>query len=111
MWNRVSVIRKVVVIGVFYVLVSCFQLHEEQWDTIHETAGRGTTILVTTHFMEEAEYCNRVLIMDAGRVVALDTPANLKSLSRKRSMQDVFLELVRREIETLAEDPRERHDN
>ncbi len=75
----------------------------EFWDTIHGTAERGTTVLVTTHFMEEAEYCTRVLIMDAGRVVALDTPANLKSRSGKRTMQEVFLELVRREIETRAD--------
>jgi ABC-2 type transport system ATP-binding protein len=67
----------------------------EFWNTIHETAASGTTVLVTTHFMEEAEYCNRVLIMDAGRIVALDTPANLKKRSGKRTMQDVFLELVK----------------
>lgn len=71
----------------------------EFWDTIHETAEKGTTVLVTTHFMEEAEYCNRVLIMDAGHIVALDSPANLKRRCRKRTMQDVFLELVGREIE------------
>ncbi|KPJ59298.1 MAG: ABC transporter ATP-binding protein [Latescibacteria bacterium DG_63] len=79
----------------------------EFWDTIHETAEVGTTVLVTTHFMEEAEYCNRVLIMDAGRIVALDTPANLKSRCGKNTMQDVFLELVGREIwgETRNENP------
>jgi ABC-2 type transport system ATP-binding protein len=75
----------------------------EFWDTIHETATRGTTVLVTTHFMEEAEYCNRVLIMHAGRIVALDTPDALKSRSGKRTMHEVFLELVGKEIEdTLA---------
>ncbi|UCF79110.1 MAG: ABC transporter ATP-binding protein [Candidatus Eiseniibacteriota bacterium] len=70
----------------------------EFWDTIHETAGRGTTVLVTTHFMEEAEYCNRVLIMHVGRIIALDTPDALKSRFEKRTMQEVFLELVGKEI-------------
>jgi ABC-2 type transport system ATP-binding protein len=71
----------------------------EFWDIIHEASEGGTTILVTTHFMEEAEYCHRILIMDAGRIVALDTPHNLRKLHQKESVQDVFVALVRKEIE------------
>jgi ABC-2 type transport system ATP-binding protein len=76
----------------------------EFWDIIHQTSEKGTTILVTTHFMEEAEYCHRILIMDAGRIVALDTPHNLKKLHGKESVQDVFVTLVRKEIERRRED-------
>ena len=76
----------------------------EFWDIIHQTSEKGTTILVTTHFMEEAEYCHRILIMDAGRIIALDTPHNLKKLHEKESVQDVFVTLVRKEIERRRED-------
>jgi len=70
----------------------------EFWDIIHRAAEEGTTVLVTTHFMEEAEYCDRVLIMDAGRIVAMDTPHNLRTQYRKESVQEVFVELVRKEL-------------
>ena len=75
----------------------------EFWDIIHQTSEEGTTVLVTTHFMEEAEYCHRVLIMDAGRIIAIDTPHNLKKLHQKDSVQDVFVTLVRRELEGRKE--------
>ncbi|HXE58055.1 MAG TPA: ABC transporter ATP-binding protein [Gemmatimonadales bacterium] len=48
------------------------------WDLIHEMAGAGTTVVVSTHYMEEAEYCERVGVMSRGRLVALDTPAGLR---------------------------------
>ncbi len=48
------------------------------WDLIYEAADRGVTIFVTTHYMDEAEYCNRISIMVDGRIEALDTPGNLK---------------------------------
>ncbi len=48
------------------------------WDLIYEAADRGVTIFVTTHYMDEAEYCNRISIMVDGKIEALDTPANLK---------------------------------
>jgi ABC-2 type transport system ATP-binding protein len=67
------------------------------WDTIYQTAAGGTTILVTTHIMEEAEYCHRVAVFDEGRVVALDTPGNLKEKHMRESMQEVFIALVRKE--------------
>jgi ABC-2 type transport system ATP-binding protein len=48
------------------------------WDLINELAGRGTTIMVSTHYMEEAEYCNRLVLMNRGRVIALDQPSGLR---------------------------------
>ncbi len=70
----------------------------EFWETIHDTAHRGTTVFVTTHFMEEAEYCHRVSIMDSGRLIAVDTPGHLKATHGKDSIQDVFVLLVRRGV-------------
>ncbi len=67
----------------------------EFWQTIHDTAAGGTTVFVTTHYMEEAEYCHRVSIMDHGVIVALDSPSRLKELHGKASVQDVFVDLVR----------------
>lgn len=64
------------------------------WDLIYEQAAAGITVFVTTHYMDEAEYCGRVSIMVAGRLVALDTPAGLKRATGGRDMQDVFLRLV-----------------
>lgn len=68
------------------------------WDVIHHLAETGTTVFVTTHFMEEAEYCHRVSIMNAGKMIALDTPSQLKKTYEKASMQDVFVALVRKEV-------------
>jgi ABC-2 type transport system ATP-binding protein len=64
------------------------------WDLIYEQAAAGTTVFVTTHYMDEAEYCGRVSIMVQGRIVALDSPAGLKAATGGRDMQDVFLRLV-----------------
>ncbi|MDY0108668.1 MAG: ABC transporter ATP-binding protein [Candidatus Krumholzibacteria bacterium] len=64
------------------------------WDLIYEQAAAGVTVFVTTHYMDEAEYCGRVSIMVQGRIVALDTPAGLKAATGGRDMQDVFLRLV-----------------
>lgn len=68
------------------------------WDLIYREADRGTTIFVTTHYMDEAEYCDRVSIMVDGRIDALDTPANLKSRFGVATMEDVFVLLARREV-------------
>lgn len=65
------------------------------WDMIYEAADRGTTIFVTTHYMDEAEYCNRVSIMVDGKMEALDTPANLKKQYAVNSMDGVFQILAR----------------
>jgi ABC-2 type transport system ATP-binding protein len=67
------------------------------WEFISQTATGGTTVLVTTHFMEEAEYCQRVSIMDAGHIIALDTPGDLKRTYKKKTMQDVFVALARKQ--------------
>ena len=64
------------------------------WDLIYDAAAAGKTVFVTTHFMDEAEYCHRVSIMRNGAVIALDTPQALKSSHGKTSMQDVFVSLV-----------------
>ncbi len=64
------------------------------WDLIHQTAAAGKTVFVTTHFMDEAEYCHRVSIMQDGRVIALDSPGNLKAKYHKTTMQDVFVALA-----------------
>ncbi len=65
------------------------------WEMIYEAADNGITVFVTTHYMDEAEYCNRVTIMVDGRIDALDTPAALKSQYKAASMNDVFLALAR----------------
>lgn len=65
------------------------------WDLIYAAADRGITIFVTTHYMDEAEYCNRISMMVDGVIKALDTPANLKKQYNAASMDDVFYELAR----------------
>jgi ABC-2 type transport system ATP-binding protein len=65
------------------------------WDMIYEAAASGITVFVTTHYMDEAEYCQRVSIMVDGRIEALDTPENLKLQFNAASMEDVFLKLAR----------------
>ena len=62
---------------------------------IYNQAYKGTTIFVTTHYMDEAEYCDRVSIMVDGVIEALDTPKNLKQQFNVDSMNDVFLKLAR----------------
>lgn len=67
------------------------------WEMIYEAAyERGITVFVTTHYMDEAEYCNRVSIMVDGRIEALDTPANLKRQFDAEGMNEVFHSLARR---------------
>lgn len=65
------------------------------WDLIYDAAERGITIFVTTHYMDEAEYCNRISLMVDGRIKALDTPGNLKKQFSVGSMDEVFYELAR----------------
>ena len=68
----------------------------EFWNMIYEASDRGTTLFVTTHYMDEAEYCSRVSIMVDGRIDALDTPANLKQTYNASTMDEVFLKLARK---------------
>jgi ABC-2 type transport system ATP-binding protein len=65
------------------------------WDLIYEAADRGVTVFVTTHYMDEAEYCNRISIMVDGKIKALDTPGRLKEQYHAGSMNEVFLQLAR----------------
>ncbi|MDP4149826.1 MAG: ABC transporter ATP-binding protein [Bacteroidota bacterium] len=65
------------------------------WDLIYHAADQGITIFVTTHYMDEAEYCHRLSIMVDGRIDALDTPAELKRKYSARTMDEVFYALAR----------------
>ena len=68
------------------------------WELIYQTADEGMTVFVTTHYMEEAEYCNRISIMVDGRIEALDTPERLKQQFHANSMDDVFQQLARKAV-------------
>jgi ABC-2 type transport system ATP-binding protein len=65
------------------------------WELIYETAAAGTTVFVTTHYMDEAEYCNRISIMVAGRIAAYGTPAELKQSFQVESIDELFVRLAR----------------
>lgn len=65
------------------------------WDLIYEASENGITIFVTTHYMDEAEYCDRVSIMDKGKIVALDTPEKMKLAYNADNMDEVFVKIVR----------------
>lgn len=65
------------------------------WDLIYAAAAKGMTIFVTTHYMDEAEYCNRISIMVDGKIEALDSPGNLKRNYHAESMDEVFYQLAR----------------
>jgi ABC-2 type transport system ATP-binding protein len=65
------------------------------WDMIYATADKGITVFVTTHYMDEAEYCDRISIMVDGRMAAIGTPANLKKESGTASIDDLFVSLAR----------------
>ena len=65
------------------------------WDMIYEAAHHGITVFVTTHYMDEAEYCDRVSIMVDGVITALDSPKNLKEQYKANSMDEVFVTLAR----------------
>jgi ABC-2 type transport system ATP-binding protein len=71
----------------------------EFWRRITALAERGVTVIITTHFMEEAEYCDRVAIMDAGRILAQGTPAEIRQRAksepgRHATMEDAFIAIV-----------------
>lgn len=65
------------------------------WETIHKMALEGTTVFVTTHYMDEAEYCHRISIMNHGQIAALGSPGELKQSYMKKSIQDVFVHLIK----------------
>jgi len=65
------------------------------WEMIYAAAARGTTVFVTTHYMDEAEYCDRISIMVDGRIAALGTPAALKAQYEVDTVDDLFVRLAR----------------
>ncbi len=65
------------------------------WQMIYDTANRGVTVFVTTHYMDEAEYCDRISIMVAGKIEALGSPEELKKQFSAASMDEVFIKLAR----------------
>ena len=71
-------------------------MRRQFWEMIYEAADKGITVFVTTHYMDEAEYCNRVSIMVDGRIDALDTPQQLKKQFNADTMDDVFRQLARK---------------
>ncbi len=66
----------------------------EFWRFIHELAQQGTTVFVTTHYMDEAEYCNRLAIMHQGKIIQIQSPGELKKKYQKTSIEEVFISLV-----------------
>jgi ABC-2 type transport system ATP-binding protein len=66
------------------------------WELIYDAAERGITVFVTTHYMDEAEYCDRLSIMVDGRIEALDSPKNLRSRFDANNMYEVFYQLARK---------------
>jgi len=65
------------------------------WELIYQAADRGVTVFVTTHYMDEAEYCHRISMMVDGKIAALDSPRNLKEKYEVDSIYEVFLKLAR----------------
>lgn len=68
------------------------------WDMIYKAANEGITVIVTTHYMDEAEYCNRVSILSGGKIAALDEPEKLKMRFECNNMYDVFVKLYQKEM-------------
>lgn len=66
------------------------------WEMIYEASENGITVFVTTHYMDEAEYCDRVSIMVDGKIEALDTPKGLKQTFSSSSIEEVFIQLARK---------------
>ena len=67
------------------------------WDLIYELAGGGTTVFVSTHYMDEAEYCHRLALMYNGRIIALGDPEELKRAQNLPSMEEVFIAMIESE--------------
>ena len=75
------------------------------WDLIHDMAAGGVTVFVTTHYMDEAEYCNRLALIDRGRIVALGTPTELKRTAMKGELLLVECQPLARALEALQKAP------
>ncbi len=72
------------------------------WELIHQLSSAGQTVFVTTHYMDEAEYCHRLALMYQGRIAALGAPAELKQQMGLGSMEEVFVEVIEREDRRAA---------
>ncbi|MGN6618970.1 MAG: ABC transporter ATP-binding protein [Ilyomonas sp.] len=77
-------------------------VRREFWNMIYDAAADNITVFVTTHYMDEAEYCNRVSIMVDGEIAALDTPAGLRRTYHADSMDEVFLHLARKAVRSAG---------
>jgi len=64
------------------------------WDLIHEMSSRGITVLITTHFMDEAEFCGRIGFINSGRLIALDTPTGIKHQTSTTNLEEAFIRLA-----------------
>jgi ABC-2 type transport system ATP-binding protein len=71
-------------------------MRRQFWDLIYEGADKGITIFITTHYLDEAEYCNRVSIMVDGKIEALDSPAGLRQTYEAKTIDEVFYKLARK---------------
>lgn len=72
------------------------KVRRDFWDSIYQASANGTTIIVTTHYMDEAEYCQRVCIMDEGQIKAMGSPLELKTSFKVDTINDLFVKIVRR---------------
>ncbi|NSW44819.1 MAG: ABC transporter ATP-binding protein [Bacteroidales bacterium] len=72
------------------------KVRRDFWDSIYQTSANGTTIIVTTHYMDEAEYCQRVCIMNEGQIKAMGSPQELKKEYNVETINDLFVKIVRR---------------
>jgi len=75
------------------------KVRKDFWNIIYQLSEQGKTVFVTTHFMDEAEYCHRLSIMHQGKIIALDSPQNLKKKNEENSINDVFIKLIRSQID------------
>src|SRR5205085_1652013 len=66
----------------------------EFWNHINGLVGKGVTVLVTTHFMDEAEYCDRIALIYKGKVIHMDTPDGLKAAAKSATLEDAFIHLI-----------------
>lgn len=71
------------------------KVRRDFWNIIHQLAEKGKTVFVTTHFMDEAEYCHRISIMHQGKIIALDQPKALKEIYHQSTIQGVFISLIK----------------
>ena len=71
-------------------------VRREFWNLIYEAASQGVTIFVTTHYMDEAEYCGRISIMSSGQLKLVGTPAELKERMQVNTIEEVFVKFVQR---------------